>query len=71
MNKKMLHIVAFTLLAVGGVNVGLEGLLDFNLINVVLGAWVFVEKLLYILIGASAVYVFAGHKADCKICSAK
>jgi len=25
-------------------------------------------KLVYILVGVSAVYVFAGHKDDCKIC---
>lgn len=66
---KALHYVAFTLLIVGGLNWGLLALLNFNLVNVVLGAWPTLEKLVYILVGVSAVYIAATHMNDCKICS--
>lgn len=66
---KWLHFVAFTLLAIGGVNWGLVGLLNMNLVTMLFGSWPGLVQIVYILIGASAVYVFVTHKADCKICS--
>lgn len=66
---KALHMAAFTLLVVGGLNWGLVALLNFNLVNTVLGAWPMLEKLVYILVGVSAVYIAATHMNDCKICS--
>lgn len=71
MNAKTLHMVAFTLLAVGGVNWGLVGLFDWNLVSLVLGGMPGIEKLVYVLVGVSAVYIFATHMQDCKICSKK
>ena len=68
---KMLHMVAFTLLIVGGLNWGLWALFNFNLVNAILGSWPMVEKLVYVLVGVSAVYLFATHKNDCKLCGGK
>ncbi len=68
---KALHMVTFTLLIVGGLNWGLWALFNFNLVNTVLGSWPTVEKLVYILVGVSAVYIAATHMNDCKICSKK
>ena len=68
---KMLHMTAFTLLIVGGLNWGLWALFNFNLVNTILGTWPTVEKVVYILVGASAVYIAATHMGDCKACSAK
>lgn len=68
---KMLHMVAFTLLLVGGLNWGLWALFNFNLVNTIVGSWPSVEKLVYILVGASAVYIGATHMTDCKMCSSK
>lgn len=68
---KMLHMVAFTLLIIGGLNWGLWALFNFNLVNTVLGTWPSVEKLVYILVGASAVYIAATHMTDCKACASK
>ncbi len=68
---KMLHMVAFTLLLVGGLNWGLWALFNFNLVNTVVGSWPMVEKLVYILVGVSAVYIAATHMADCKMCASK
>ena len=68
---KALHMVIFILVVVGALNWGLVGALDFNLVNMLLGAWPMVEKLVYILVGLSAVYLLVTHKSDCKICSGK
>lgn len=65
---KNLHMVTFTLLIVGGLNWGLMALFNFNLVSTVLGAWPMVEKLVYVLVGASAVYLAATHMGDCKAC---
>ncbi len=65
---KMVHIVAYTLLWVGGLNWGLVGLFKYNLVNALVGSWPAVEMLVYVLVGLSTVYVIATHKSDCKVC---
>jgi len=52
---KILDLVAFILLIVGGLNWGLVGLADFNLVTALFGATIF-TKLIYILVGVAAVY---------------
>lgn len=69
MDKKMMHMVAFVLAMIGGINWGLVGLLNLNLVNALLGSWPGLERIVYVLVGVSAVYILATHKADCKICS--
>lgn len=70
MNMKLLHMVAFSLVVVGALNWGLVALFDFNLVKVVFGALdPLVEKLVYVLVAASAVVLVVQHKADCKACS--
>lgn len=71
MNNKTLHLLTYSLVVVGALNWGLVGLLDFNLVNALFGTWPNVEKLVYLLVGASAVYDFAGHMKYCKYCSDK
>lgn len=68
---KSLHIVAFSLVVIGALNWGLVGLLNFNLVNAILGSLPTLETLVYILVGASAIYLIATHKNDCKICGGK
>lgn len=65
---KWLHMVAFLLLFVGGINWGLIGLFHFNLVMYVLGRWPMVESLVYILVGIASVFIIITHKTDCKIC---
>lgn len=67
---KMLHMVAFTLLIVGGLNWGLVGLFGLNLVTMLLGA-TGLENIVYILVGASAVYIAFGHMKECRMCSGK
>lgn len=66
---KALHGIAFALVIIGGLNWGLDAL-GYNLVNWLLGSWPMVEKLVYILVGLSAVYLGVTHKGDCKMCSA-
>lgn len=64
---KILHMVAFTLLVVGGLNWGLVALFSFNLVDTIFGA-LGIANLVYILVGVSAVYIAATHMGDCKVC---
>jgi len=66
---KSLHIVTFVLLAVGGLNWGLSAL-GYNIVNMIFGGWPMVEQVVYLLVGASAVYELLTHKSNCKACSA-
>jgi len=64
-NKGLGH-VAFALLVIGGVNWGLVGAFDFNLVNVVFGSVAWLETTVYILVGLSALYVASIGCACCK-----
>lgn len=50
-------IVALVLLVIGGLNWGLIGLADVNLVDWVLGSMSMLSRLVYILVGLSALYV--------------
>lgn len=64
----MLHMGAFLLLIVGGLNWGLVGFFNYNLVTSLLGAWPVVVAWVYVLIGVSSVFLFVTHKGDCKTC---
>lgn len=72
---KYLHSIAFILVVVGAINWGLLGLgwlmggSNWNLVNLVLGSWAQLEAVVYILVGASGVYLVTTHKQDCKNCN--
>lgn len=65
---KALHMVTFILVIVGGINWGLVGLGDWNLVEMLVGSWPIVAKIVYILVGLSALYMVFTHKKDCKTC---
>ena len=52
---KGLQQVANILVIVGALNWGLFGLLDLNVVNMVLGSMAGLEKIVYILVGLSGV----------------
>lgn len=68
---KALHMAAFTLVIVGALNWGLVGLLNFNLVMAVLGSTPSLEKIVYVLVGLSAVYIAATHMSTCTVCASK
>ena len=66
---KSLHMVAFVLLVVGGLNWLLVAF-GYNLVDSLLGAGSMFAKAVYLLVGLSAIYEAATHKQNCKQCSA-
>ncbi len=68
-NLMYAHMAAFTLVIVGALNWGLVGLFDYNLVNSLLGSWPDAERVIYILVGLSALYLALKHKGDCTMCS--
>ena len=69
-----LHTIAWILIIVGALNwglVGLGGLLggNWNVVSMILGSWPVVEAIVYVLVGASAVYELVNHKKNCKECT--
>jgi len=71
MDKKTLHLLTYSLVVIGALNWGLVALFNFNLVNAFLGSWPTVERLVYVLVGAAAVYDFANHRGYCKYCGEK
>ena len=68
-------MIAWILLVVGGLNwllVGLGGFMggNWNVVAMIFGSWPMVEWLVYVLVGAAAVYELFTHKATCKVCGA-
>jgi len=60
-------MVAFTLVIVGGLNWGLVGLFNLDLVATLFDS-LGLTQLVYILVGASALYLAFTHKSDCKTC---
>ena len=66
---KGMHVVAFILLVVGGLNWLLIGLGEWNLVTMIFsslgdGA----VRIVYILVGLAAIWEVAMHKSNCKLC---
>jgi uncharacterized membrane protein YuzA (DUF378 family) len=68
---KELHMASFILVVIGAVNWGLVGLMNFNVVATIFGTMPTIERLIYLLVGASGVYLAATHMSDCKMCSKK
>jgi hypothetical protein len=67
---KGLHIVAFILLVIGGLN-WLLFAFGWNLVSTIFGAGSTLSMIIYILIGLSAILEAVTHGKNCKMCSAK
>ncbi|PJE64075.1 MAG: DUF378 domain-containing protein [Candidatus Ryanbacteria bacterium CG10_big_fil_rev_8_21_14_0_10_43_42] len=66
---KALHVVTFILLVVGGLNWLLVGLFQWDIGQVLGGMDSMLSRIVYVLVGASAVVVLFTHKKDCRACS--
>jgi len=64
---KVLHIIAFILLIVGGLNWGLFGLFHLDLVAYLP---VLLAKIVYVLVGVAALLEIFTHKTNCKACVA-
>ena len=54
---KVLKIIAIILVIVGGLNWGLVGLFNFDLVAAIFGAMSSLSKIVYVLVGLAAIYV--------------
>ena len=54
---KVIDWVAMVLVIVGGLNWGLVGAVNYNLVESLLGAWPVVVKIVYGLVGLAALYM--------------
>lgn len=63
---KMLHMVTFSLVIIGGLNWLWIGLLGGMGVGDFLGASL--ARTVYVLVGLSAVYLLVYHKKDCRMC---
>jgi uncharacterized membrane protein YuzA (DUF378 family) len=73
MNTKTMHMIAFILVMIGGLNwllVGIGGFVgsDWNLVHLILGSIPALEWLVYIIVGLSAVYEIVMHRKNCASC---
>ena len=65
---KALHVIAFILLVVGGLNWGVLALTGWELGQLFGGMETTVSKVIYVLVGLSAVYMLATHRKNCMTC---
>ena len=69
---KGLHMVTFILLVVGGLNWLLQGLFGWDVGSYLPGGMAgWTARVVYILVGLSAVYELATHWKSCKLCSSQ
>lgn len=72
---KSMHMAAWVLVMVGALNWGLVGIgalvgSNLNVVDLLLGNWPMVEAIVFVLVGAAAVYEIVKHKGMCKECNA-
>jgi len=65
---KNLHIIAFTLLLIGGLNWLVLTLTGWEIGQLFGGMDAMISKIIYVLVGLSAVYEIATHRGRCKSC---
>ena len=63
---KVLKTIAIILLIIGGLNWGLVGLFNFDLVATIFKAIPVISRVIYVLVGLSAVYVIVAYKSICK-----
>jgi uncharacterized membrane protein YuzA (DUF378 family) len=67
---KSVHMLAVTLLLIGGLNWGLVAL-GYNVVDMLLGSMPMLETAVYALVGLAALYEVFTHKANCKMCGSR
>lgn len=58
---KAVNVLAMILVVVGGINWGLVGLLDINLVTMIFGGGSMLTNIVYDLVGVSALWVAYKH----------
>ncbi len=68
---KGMHILAFILLVVGGLNWLLEGLFMWDIGQLFGGTGAIVSRIIYVLVGLAAIWELATHNKNCATCGSK
>ena len=69
MKSKGIHMATFLLLAIGGLNWLLVGVFGWDIGSIFGGQETVVSRIIYILVGLSAIYELVIHKENCCYCS--
>lgn len=76
--KKWIHIIAFILVVVGAVDLGVFGIWPANaqgqgldLLQVIFGFSPTLLEIIYALIGVSGIYLLITHTKECRVCKPK
>jgi len=65
---KAVHMITFLLLVIGGLNWGILAVSGWEVGQLFGGMDAMISRVIYILVGVSAVIEFATHKKNCKMC---
>lgn len=65
---KFLHGLAFVLLVIGGLNWLLVGLFQWDVGALFGGMDAVISRIIYVLVGLSALWLLINHKKDCRWC---
>ena len=68
---KIIHITAFILLIIGGLNWLLVGVFGWDVGNLFGGQGALISRIIYILVGLAAIWEAVTHPKNCKICTEK
>lgn len=68
-NTGILDKIAMLLVVIGGLNWGLVGLFDFDLVAALLGDMTLLSRIVYVLVGLSAIYVASTACGKCQTSS--
>ncbi len=60
---KVLDVIVAILLVIGGLNWGLVGLFNFNLVEFLFGSFPIIAKIIYVIVGLAALYQIFQWKA--------
>jgi len=66
-----MHKITFLLLVVGGLNWLLVGLFGWDVGEIFGGQAAAISRVVYILVGISAIWELASHKQNCAVCGKK
>ncbi len=67
--KRILKYVVFALTIIGALNWGIVGLFDFEIISYYLGESTLLCRIIYTIIGLSAIFTATFAMIDCKKCN--
>lgn len=68
---KKIHTIMHIFLWIGGINWGMIGIFNTNVVASVLSDWPYLINTTYALIGISTIFIIANHKNCCNICRDK